>query len=153
MPTTEAGFTLVEALTAILILVIGLMAVTNLMVVSTASNVAANQGTAAATAASEALESLRSQPFCTATGPCTPNPALNAGGDLDADDPGPPPYWTEAPVPGVGVIHTRWQIVAIDAQTRFIRVRSEARGGLGGARTRAEFTTFRSCTAVATGCP
>ena len=71
--SSEAGFTLAEALVAILILVVGLMAVTNLMVVG--------------------------------------------------------------------------------AQTRFIRVRSEPIGGLAGAKARAEFTTFRSCTAVASGCP
>src|ERR671935_1116877 len=85
----EAGFTLAEALVAILILVVGLMAVTNLMVVSAASNVAANQGTAAATAATEVLERLKALPFCAPPAPppavCAPNVRLAAGGDLEAD--------------------------------------------------------------------
>jgi type II secretory pathway pseudopilin PulG len=153
----EAGFTLAEALVAIVILVVGLMAVTNLMVVGASSNIAANQGTAAATAASEALEALKSQPFCNPPAPppavCVPNPALSAGGDLEADDPGPPARFSQVDLPGVGGIRTRWAITAVDAQTRFIRVRSEAVTGIGGARTRAEFTTFRTCTAVGAGCP
>jgi Tfp pilus assembly protein PilV len=154
----EAGFTLVEALVAILVLVIGLMAVTNLMIVSAASNVAANQGTAAATAATEVLERLKALPFCSnppAVPPappavCVPNVSLAAGGDLEADAGG---YWDEKDLQGVGRIHTRWQIVQVDAQTRFIRIRSESVSALGGPLTRAEFTTFRSCTAVASGCP
>jgi Tfp pilus assembly protein PilV len=151
--SSEAGFTLAEALVAILVLVVGLMGVTNLMVISGASNVAANQGTAAASAASEALEALKSQPFTSA--------AMAPGGDVDADIAGPPPYFRDVDLPGVGRIHTRWQIVAVDAQTRFIRVRAQALGGsnstasslLGGARSRSEFTTFRSCTATTSGCP
>jgi Tfp pilus assembly protein PilV len=141
-PTSEAGFTLAEALIAIFILVVGLAAVTNLLVVGMASNVAANQGTAAATAASEALEALKAQPFTSA--------AMVPGGDLENDVAG---YNTNVDLPGVGGIHTRWQIEAVDARMVFIRVRSEARGGLGGARTRSEFATFRSCTATTAGCP
>jgi hypothetical protein len=159
-PSPEAGFTLAEALVAILVLVIGLMAVTNLMVVSAASNVAANQGTAAATAATEVLERLKALPFCDPPAPppavCAPNVRLAAGGDLEADAGAAPPgvgYWDEINLQGVGRIHTRWQIVQVDAQTRFIRIRSEGVSALGGPRTRAEFTTFRSCTAVASGCP
>lgn len=140
--SSEAGFTLAEALVAILVLVVGLMGVTNLMVISAASNVAANQGTAAATAASETLEALKSQPFTSA--------AMAPGGDVEADV---APYVRDEDLPGVGRIHTRWQIVAVDAQTRFIRVRAEAVGGIGSGRTRSEFTTFRSCTATTSGCP
>ena len=159
--SSEAGFTLAEALMAMFVLVVGLMAVTNLMVVGAASNVAANQGTAAATAASEALEALKSLPFCNPPAPppavCAPNPALAAGGDLEADAAG---YSTVVDLPGVGRIRTRWQITQVDAQMRFIQVRSEGVGGgpagpnlVGSQRTRAEFTTFRSCTAVGAGCP
>jgi hypothetical protein len=149
--SAEAGFTLAEALVAILVLVVGLMGVTNLMVISAASNVAANQGTAAASAASEALEALKSQPFTSA--------AMAPGGDVDADV---APYFAEVDLPGVGRIRTRWQIVAVDAQTRFIRVRAQPLGVssdgsatslIGGARARSEFTTFRSCTATTSGCP
>lgn len=148
--SSEAGFTLAEALVAILVLVVGLMGVTNLMVISGASNVAANQGTAAASAASETLESLKSQPFTSA--------AMAPGGDVNADLAG---YFRDVDLPGVGRIRARWEIVAVDAQTRFIRVRAQALGAsgtsndslLGGARSRSEFTTFRSCTATTSGCP
>ncbi len=37
-PDAEAGFTLIEALVAIVVLVFGLMAVTNLMIVAASSN-------------------------------------------------------------------------------------------------------------------
>ena len=46
----EAGFTLIEALVAIVILAFGLMAVTNLLVVAAASNTVGNHSTAATTA-------------------------------------------------------------------------------------------------------
>ena len=42
----EAGFTLIEALVAMVVLTFGLMAVTNLMLVAASSNTVANQGTA-----------------------------------------------------------------------------------------------------------
>ena len=51
---TEAGFTLIEALVAIIILSFGLIAVTNLMLVAASSNTVANQGTAAAAIATRA---------------------------------------------------------------------------------------------------
>src|SRR5688572_2444174 len=69
----ERGFTLVEALIAMVILVFGIIAVTNLLIVAASSNNVANQGTAATTAATEALERLKAQPFHT----------LTQGGDLD----------------------------------------------------------------------
>ena len=73
--SSEAGFTLVEALVAIVILVFGLIAVTNLLVVAASSNSVANQATAAATIAAQRLELLKAQPFT----------SLTVGGDLDSD--------------------------------------------------------------------
>jgi len=50
-------------------------------------------------------------------------------------------------VPGVGLIHTQWWITATDdPRLLHIRVQSEGQGVLSQARSRAEFTTFRSCT-------
>lgn len=140
--SSEAGFTLVEALVAIVILVFGLIAVTNLMLVAASSNSVANQATAAATIAAQRLEQLKAQPFT----------SLTAGGDLDSDVTN---FNQDDNVPGVGRIHTRWAVVAIaaDAQVYFIHVRSEGTGALSVGRSRAEFTTFRSCTNVALGCP
>lgn len=139
----ERGFTLIEALIAMVILAFGMIAVSNLLIVAASSNTVANQSTAATTTATEALERLKAQPFG----------LLAAGGDLDNDVAG---YFRLDTVPGVGVIHTRWQISSVtpnDNQTLFIRVRSEGTGALSRARSAAEFTTFRSCTAVGSGCP
>jgi type II secretory pathway pseudopilin PulG len=140
--SSEAGFTLVEALVAIVILVFGLIAVTNLLVVAASSNSVANQATAAATIAAQRLELLKAQPFT----------SLTTGGDLDSDVAN---FNQNDDVPGVGRIHTRWAVVGIagDAQVYFVAVRSEGTGVLSVRRSRAEFTTFRSCTSVALGCP
>jgi prepilin-type N-terminal cleavage/methylation domain-containing protein len=163
----EAGFTLVEVLTAMVILIFGLMAVTNLLLVAASSNTVANQSTAAAASASRIMDRLKDSSF----------PTLVAGGNVAADTgvtvpcggepsvpwPGPAPVAVNAPnalnncdddIPGVGKIHTRWAISAIPGTARslFIQVRSEGTGALAGARSRAEFTTLRSCTEPA-GCP
>jgi type II secretory pathway pseudopilin PulG len=160
-PAGEAGFTLVEALVAIVVLVFGLLAVTNLMVVAASSNSVANQGTAAVTSATHAMDLLKSTSFdnlvlAVGTGigwetqpgggkPCS-DPTLNAN-DAHCDD----------DVPGVGMIHTHWWITATaDPRLLYIRVRSEGTGALAGARSRAEFTTFRACTnsdPATGGCP
>lgn len=143
---SEAGFTLVEALTAMVILIFGLMAVTNLFLVAASSNTVANQGTAATTAASQTLEAIKAVPFNVL-------PTANSGdvdNDLTGAPAGLPEYSRYDSVPGVGQIRTRWMMTAINATTVFIRVRSEGTGALAGARSRAEFTTFRVCTT--TGC-
>jgi prepilin-type N-terminal cleavage/methylation domain-containing protein len=139
-PTSESGFTLVEALVAIVVLAVGLIAIANLMVVAGTSNSVANTATAAATVASRELERLTAIPY----------DQLVAGGDLDNNDPG---YFDETNIEGVGTIRTRWVIIAPENQTRFITVRSEGIGPLTRARSRAEFTIFRSCTSVPLGCP
>ena len=41
----------------------------------------------------------------------------------------------------------------VDPRLLHIQVRSEGMGVLSGARSRAEFTTFRACTNTAGGCP
>jgi competence protein ComGC len=133
--TGQEGFTLVEALIAIVILVFGLMAITNLYAVAGSSNTVANHGTAAVAKATERMELLKAANF----------ENLNPGGNVDENAPG---YFIEEAVEGVGLIRTRWLIVTIpgDAQVKYIVVRSESTGSITGARSRAEFTTFRSCT-------
>lgn len=154
-PSAEAGFTLIEALVAIVILIFGLMAVSNLMIVATSSTSVANQGTAASVTASEQLELMRAQPW----------PALAAlapGGDLVNDSGataicGDPAallgtFNCDADLPGVGRVHVRWRIdnVAPDAtvwtRTIFIQVQAEGTGALSGARSRSLFSMFRTCT-------
>jgi type II secretory pathway pseudopilin PulG len=138
-PRGEAGFTLVEALCAIVILAFGLIAVANLLLVASTSNTTANLSTAATTLAVQQLEVLKGVPFN------DPGGLLVAGGDLESDQGG---YFTDPPaeIPGVGQIRVRWSIVDVDPQTKFITVRAESTALLIGARSRAEFTVFRSCT-------
>jgi type II secretory pathway pseudopilin PulG len=141
-PVREAGFTLVEALVAIVILVFGLIAVTNLLVVAASSNSVANQSTAATAAAAQTMEQLRAVAFNT----------LVVGGDVNTDAVG---FVRDDAIAGVGVIHTRWQIqnvAPVNARALFISVRSEGTGALSRARSRAEFTTIRTCTNIALGC-
>jgi Tfp pilus assembly protein PilV len=146
----QAGFTLVEALVAIVVLVFGLMAITNLLLVAASSNTVANQGTAAVTAASQVMDFLKATSF----------DALddNPGGvAFDANDGGKDcsdttlvvtDWHCTSDTPGVGRIHTHWYVTAMPAEPRlmYIRVQSEGTGALAAARSRAEFTTFRSCT-------
>lgn len=165
----EAGFSLIEALIAIVILAVGLMAVTNLFLVGGTSNQTANHMSATTAEAIETLEALKAIPFAN----------LAVGGDLANDLPAvcqpdclttpdvcpsqcvvgrpAPNYNFYRAVPGVGVIRTRWFVAnpipgAGGAPVCYITVRSESTGVLvGGIRSRAEFTTFRTCTTA--GCP
>ena len=133
--TGQEGFTLIEALFAIVILIFGLMAITNLYAVAGSSNTVANHGTAAVTQATEQMERLKASNF----------EDITPGGNLEESASG---YSREDVIEGVGTIRTRWLIVTIpgDAQVKHITVRSESTGAITGARSRAEFTTFRSCT-------
>lgn len=141
--TAEAGFTLVEALIAVVILIFGLVGITNLLLVAASSNTTANQGTAATSIASQRLELLKAVPFTD----------LVTGGDLDSGTD--PSFYSQDAVPGVGVIVTRWTVTPIagNNQVYYIQVRSEATGALGPRRSRAEFASFRSCTSTDLGCP
>jgi prepilin-type N-terminal cleavage/methylation domain-containing protein len=140
-PKAEAGFTLVEVLTSIVILSFGLIAVTNLFLVAGNSNLAANAGTAAAAIASEQMETLKATRY----------DLLAAGGSLTSNAAG---YFRDSSndarlrIPGAGSIRVRWTIADVpgNAQLKHVVVRAEAETGFLGARTRAEFTTFRACT-------
>ncbi len=156
----EAGFTLVEALVAIVVLIFGLMAVTNLMLVAASSNSVANQGTAAVTSAIRVMDMIKATGFAGVA-------LATGGGEFDAADSGGAKlcsdtslalneYHCNDEVPGVGSIHTHWQIEnvdPVDPRLLYVRVHSEGRGALSGARTRADFTTFRACTNTEGGCP
>ena len=143
----QDGFTLVEALVAIIVLVFGLMAVTNLMLVAASSNTVANQGTAAVTSATRVMDLIKTTSFTTLpTGGTTFS--LDDGGlecsdiTLTVGD-----FHCSDTVPGVGVVHTHWWITATTSpRLLHVRVQSEGSGALAATRSRANFTTFRACT-------
>ena len=162
----EAGFTLVETLVAIVVLVFGLMAVTNLLLVAASANTVANQGSAATASASQVMDVLRSTPWGDITNPGDRLPM--AGGDLDSDTTVPSPDCRALPspitgvfncddnIPGVGTIKTRWTFTPAPGTVRLLQitVRSEGTGALAAARSRATFTTYRACTQSApASCP
>lgn len=137
----ESGFTLVEVLTAIVILVFGLIAVTNLLLVAGNSSLVANAGTAAAAIASEQMETLKATSFF----------ALAPGGDLNADQAGffrSPANDPRLQIPGAASVNVRWTVTQVpgQAQLMYIVVRAEAQGLMLGQRTRAQYTTLRACT-------
>jgi type II secretory pathway pseudopilin PulG len=145
----ESGFTLVEALVAIVVLTFGLMAVTNLMLVAASSNSVANQGTAAVTSATRAMDMLKATTYDVLddTPGGTVFSAQDGGKDCGAVDLVVTDWHCTDSVPGVGTVHTHWYVTATaDPRLLHVRVRSEGSGALSGARSRAEFTSFRACT-------
>jgi hypothetical protein len=79
--TSESGFTLIEALIAIVVLMVGIVAIVNLFVVASTSNAIGNHSTAATGQATETMERLKAIPFLNITA------AMGGStvGDLDAD--------------------------------------------------------------------
>jgi type II secretory pathway pseudopilin PulG len=164
---SEAGFTLIEALIAIIVLSFGLIAVTNLFVVAASSNQIGNYNTATATEATEVMERLRRVPFTTIA-----PPANTTAGSLTADMPGAnlppaspaepdvfvgvvPQYNMYRDVPGIGRIRTRWTVQSftdvLTTPVLLITVQSQVVGPFGGQLSQAQFSTFRTCTG--NGCP
>jgi Tfp pilus assembly protein PilV len=151
----ESGFTLVEALVAIVVLIFGLIAVSNLLIVAGASNAIANQSTAATTQASQVMERLKLISFQNLVigGNLTTTAAPTCNDD-NVDCVGTGAYSASRTVDGVGQINTYWQITAgPSAQSLSIRVVSQGTSPLARERSRADFTTFRSCTSTEIGCP
>jgi hypothetical protein len=176
----EAGFTLIEALAAIVILAFGIIAVANLLIVAASSNQIGNLSTAAAIEATETMEKLKAIEFCTLR---NVTPSGTSVGDLAADVPAAiPPAGTYAPFPepevvdaagvpvfnahrqiqGVGIVRTRWTItnlsdiyltpvLAIVVESQVVNGPGLPRTTFGGDLSKAQFRTFRTCTGR--GCP
>ena len=155
---TEDGFTLIEALVAMVVLIFGLMAVTNLLLVAASSNAVANQGTAAASSATRGMDMLRLTSFAdllTVVG-LGPDFSTHDGAGKDCNDPSLrfDDWHCSVSLQGVGLIHTHWWIEETDlSPLLYIRVQSEGVGTLAGRRSRADFTTFRACSDQDPGSP
>jgi type II secretory pathway pseudopilin PulG len=134
----QRGFTLLEALIAVVILIFGLVAVAQLLATAAGSNALANRGTAAAAEASEQLERIMTVPYDMLA-------AANAGSvtdtDFDAGTCGGNFY--NRTIDGVGTVRTCWQIQPAGVNLLFITVRSEVTGPFSR-MTQARFTTFRA---------
>ena len=133
----ESGFTLLEAIVATAILITGLTAVANLTVVSIGSNAMGNRATTAAFLASQKMEELRATNF--------DNLVDSPTDSLDVNQTN---FHVTETVDGVGTFDTRWLVRTVTqygASLKYLTVRTEAQGAFGR-QSRAEFTTYRSCT-------
>ncbi|MET0553904.1 MAG: prepilin-type N-terminal cleavage/methylation domain-containing protein [Vicinamibacteria bacterium] len=139
-PPTEAGFTLVEVLIAIVVLVFGLIAVTNLLLVGASNNTAANLGTASTAAAAQQMEVLKARSFAELVALTGPLGGTSTGTQ-------------QVPMQGAGAIQVNWTIERRASQLMFITVQAQGSGAMVAARSRAILTSFRSCTAETAGCP
>jgi prepilin-type N-terminal cleavage/methylation domain-containing protein len=150
----EQGFTLIEALVAMVILMFGVAAVANLMVVAGSSNTVANHSTAATAAATQQMELLKSAPYGTlvtggnitapvgAVSNCGGTTPVTATYQCNSITTGP-----NAQFVGVAQVHVRWQIfppTAAAPNTRFIQVAAESMAPAIGRRSRVLLTTFRT---------
>jgi Tfp pilus assembly protein PilV len=133
----ERGFTLIEALIAVVILIFGLVAVAQLLAVASASNSTANRSSAAAAAASQEMERLQTIPFASlTTGGSVDNITAATGACGGA--------FVDRDIAGVGRVRTCRRIdAAVGTNVVFIRVASQVLGPFSNL-SRAEFTTFRT---------
>jgi len=149
---TDSGFSLIEAIIAVLVFIIGIAAVSNLFLMASTANSAANQMSATTALASEVMDRLRAIPKSdlVAITPASMRPAASdtpctEPGGLDCVQAGTLVTKTGAMhrvVPGVGDIHVRWSIEGA-GDVFFIRVRAQSLMTIVGERGYAEFTTFR----------
>ena len=98
------------------------------------------------------MEELKSLPFTTLVpgGSLTADlPSTNTGSNVATNT-----YNMQETLTGVGIVKTRWVIANPNPggnDTYYITVRSEVQGVFGGQLSRAEYSTFRTCTTP--GCP
>lgn len=141
----QEGFTLVEAVIAMVVFIVGIVAIMNLFLMSTWQAQTSNAMGAATTMASERLDILKATPFVSLY--CT---ALGNGGDLDSNEDN---FYTEEFMRGVVMVRTRWTIAPLNFNGPpglFITVRSEPtlQRAATGALARVQFSTYRTCTIV-----
>lgn len=134
----EAGFTILEAIIATLILLFGLASIFNLMIVAISSNSLANRASGATTLAAQQMEILRATAFST---------LIDSPGGVDTLEIQTVGFFRIDNVQGAGTYESRWEVRTLtDPNLKYLRVRTEPQGFRGRA-ARSELTTIRSCTA------
>jgi type II secretory pathway pseudopilin PulG len=146
----ESGFSLVEAIIAVLVFIIGIAAISNLFLMSMTANSTANVSAATASVASEVLDRLRALPSNTLTlGAPTGGLAPSEADSAICSEPGttncvvPGNFVLTKIVPGVGIVHAKWSIAQAGAGLLFITVQAQTTATVVGERGNAVFTTFR----------
>lgn len=79
----ERGFSLIEVMLAIILLVVGLVSLAQMIVVATNSNALSGRVTSSAALAKEQLELLKAAPYYVSVAAKQINPLLTPGGDID----------------------------------------------------------------------
>jgi prepilin-type N-terminal cleavage/methylation domain-containing protein len=147
----EEGFTLIEAMVAMVILLFGIAAVSNLMVIAGSTNTVANHATATTAAATRQMELLKSVNIDVLT--AAPGGSVTAdtgvltvcGAAFNAAS-----FVCNTPAnefQGIGRIHVRWSITVVGGaapNTLLIQVAAESTAPAIGRRSRAFFTTLRT---------
>ncbi|TDI40712.1 MAG: prepilin-type N-terminal cleavage/methylation domain-containing protein [Acidobacteria bacterium] len=111
--SSEKGFSLIEVMIAIVILTIGLLALAQMMVLSTNANTLSGRMTSCSGVAKERLERLKAVPFYSDPAARLRNPLLVAGGDVNVTVAGFSQFYDPDGLPVVGgnaLFEVRWRI-------------------------------------------
>jgi hypothetical protein len=137
----EAGFTLIEALIAVVILIVGLAAVSNLMLVAASSNQTGNNLSMTTAEATARMETLKQVPFGTA-------PFVGAAIQGSVPPALPVPgFSTQRTFPGGAQVTTQWLVQNPCPGAYHITVVSTTNQVLtGGPRSQASLSHLRACT-------
>ncbi len=150
----KRGFSLIEVMIAIIILMVGLLSLAQMMVLSTKANALSGRMTSCSALAKERLERLKAAPFYTAPQTRTRNPFLIAGGDLNATVANYVQFYDQDGLPSTvanALFEVRWQIedVASPLPLEMVRIRMRCLPAAGPGDQFAiigvaRFTTFRT---------
>ncbi len=147
----DEGFSLIEVMVAIMILMVGLLSLAQMMIVATNSNNLSGRMTSCSALAKEQLERLKASPFYTNPAALLRNPILAAGGDTNATVGGYSQIYDEEGIAtaAAGMFEVRWQITDIPTALPLAMVRINVRCLATNADQfniigEASFTTFRT---------
>ncbi len=149
--SNDEGFSLIEVMVAIMILMVGLLSLAQMMIVATNSNNLSGRMTSCSALAKEQLERLKASPFYTNPAALVRNPILAAGGDTMNTVGGYSQVYDEEGIAtaGAGMFEVRWQITDIPTALPLDMVRINVRCLATNADQfniigEARFTTFRT---------